>query len=172
MSEKPSEDLPETIMELAAWFEQFLMIAEAAIECGAESLGEITRRVAYYQGYMDAAQLAQEPGQELLANGRLRLRIELDALDKSAKHLRLKGPSRLDSFDVFLGLYRQYGEMVDDIDRISSNDTYSSTLKLEVARFGGYREAISLTGHDPALIIHGIARLKEAIKMLRRDVGN
>lgn len=169
MNEEPSKELPETFEELAKWFEQFLAIAEAAIECGAESLGEITRRVAYYQGYMDAAQLAQEPGQELLANGRLRLRIELDALDKSAKHLRLKGPFRLDSFDVFLGLYKQYRDLVENT-AMPSGDKLA--LRLEVARFGGYREAISLTGHDPALIIHGIVRLKEAIKMMRRDVGN
>lgn len=171
MNEEPSKELPETFEELAKWFEHFLKLAGVAAECGAESVQELTRRIAYYQGYMDATQLAHEPGEECLANGRLRLGIEVDAIDKSTKHIRRNGPTVPDAFDEFLDLLARYREMVDDIARISNNDTYATTLKLEVARFEGYREAMSLSGHDPALIIHGLIRLRDAIRIFKRGIG-
>lgn len=169
MSLEPTSEMAETFAELTAWFEQFLLVATHAAESGTEGMNEITRRVAYYQGYMDATQLSHDPGDEVLANGRLRLGIELDALDPSARQLRRKGPDALDGFDLFLDLLRQYQDLVEDTAMPSADKL---RLRLEVARFGGYREAISVVGHDPGLVIHGIVRLRESIESLKKDIGS
>lgn len=168
MNKEPPKELPETFEELAKWFEHFLKLAGDAAECGSESVQELTRRIAYYQGYMDATQLAHEPGEECLANGRLRLGIEVDALDKSTRNIRRTGPTVPDAFDEFLYLLRQYQQTVENAAMPSADKL---ALRLEVARFEGYREAMSLSGHDPALIIHGLIRLRDAIQIFERGIG-